>query len=76
MDDPCVVSIRKLMMGNYHRDIRIICAGKATLCSQKVHNLVSGIRQCSQRSAYVLVLDSDIDLHPYALVHLMQAVEK
>ncbi|EFJ40451.1 hypothetical protein VOLCADRAFT_119967 [Volvox carteri f. nagariensis] len=61
------------------RDVRLVVAGLASSCSQKVHNLCAGIESCDPRVArdggYIMCLDDDVALHPGSLAELVSELE-
>ncbi|KAI3425799.1 hypothetical protein D9Q98_007774 [Chlorella vulgaris] len=57
------------------RPVRVQSAGFAEHTSQKIHNLLAGIRQASADSQYVLCLDDDVLLHPGLLASLIRDME-
>lgn len=57
------------------RPVTVICAGQAQRTSQKIHNLMAGIRAASPDAAYVLCLDDDVQLHPGLLEALVRDME-
>lgn len=76
MNDSSINHIKRVQLFNEELNTRIICAGPSTTCSQKVHNIVAGITSASRQSSYALVLDSDIELHCYAIADLVQQVKE
>ncbi|GFR40244.1 hypothetical protein Agub_g814 [Astrephomene gubernaculifera] len=61
------------------RTVRLLVAGLAEGCSQKIHNLCAGIEAADPRVAseggYVLCLDDDVALHPGSLEDLVAEME-
>lgn len=53
----------------------IVYAGKASSCSQKIHNLEFGIKQVKQSHSYVLCLDDDVEPHSSFLENLVADLE-
>jgi hypothetical protein len=45
-------------------DIKLVAAGLSFHCSQKIHNILAAVEMASRRSAYLVILDDDIKLHP------------
>lgn len=54
---------------------RLHSAGAAERTSQKIHNLLAGIRQAGPGSQYILCLDDDVLLHPGLLASLVRDME-
>lgn len=54
---------------------RIHSAGTATRTSQKIHNLLAGIRQAGGEAQYILCLDDDVLLHSGLLASLVRDME-
>ena len=46
------------------RSVQVLVAGPARTCSQKLHNMLEGIRHSSAASEFVLFLDDDVLVHP------------
>ena len=59
-----------------NREGKVIISGHASTSSQKIHNLIAGIKAANQQAAYILCFDDDVHLHPgllSSLVHHMQS---
>lgn len=56
--------------------MHVITAGQTTRCSQKIHNLIAGIRAAHSASKYILCLDDDIHLHPTTLQNFVFDMEQ
>eukprot|EP00898_Chlorokybus_atmophyticus_P006719 jgi/Chlat1/7048/Chrsp56S00528 len=57
--------------------VQLVVAGHATTCSQKIHNMLAGVRASEQHSSdYTLFLDDDIRLHPDTVHVLVNALQK
>jgi len=63
-DDPAVAVIRRAMAEHPAIDARIVVAGRATDCGQKVHNLRAGTAGLSQQIEYLAFVDSDAGPRP------------
>ncbi len=57
------------------RSVRVVVAGRATNSSQKIHNMLEGVKQSAKSSKYVLFLDDDVRAHPQLINHLQAALE-
>ena len=57
------------------RAVRVVVAGCASTSSQKMHNMLEGIKQSAKSSKYVLFLDDDVRAHPQLLSHLQAALK-
>jgi len=63
-DDPAVEAIRRAMAEHPEVDARIVVAGCATDCGQKVHNLRAGTAGLPQHIEYLAFVDSDAGPRP------------
>jgi cellulose synthase/poly-beta-1,6-N-acetylglucosamine synthase-like glycosyltransferase len=64
VDDPAVEVIRRAMADHRRVAARLVIAGQATACGQKVHNLRSGTAGLSPQIEYLAFLDSDARPRP------------
>jgi hypothetical protein len=55
--------------------MRVCVTGLAETCSQKIHNLIVGVRSTSRDSKYVLCMDDDVRMHPIMLQDLVDSLE-
>ena len=67
--------ISETFNGDRNYKVRIVVSGMATTCSQKIHNLLEGIKNVSEDSKYIIFLDDDVTLQPDFLTHLVRDVE-
>lgn len=76
-EDPAYNAVLRLL-SDYRDDVdaRILVAGLATTCSQKIHNQLVGVEQMHKDSKYVLFLDDDVRLHPGTIGALTAEMEK
>jgi len=63
-DDPAYAAIRRAMAKHPWVPARVVVAGRATDCGQKVHNLRVATRHLSQRVKYLAFVDSDARPRP------------
>ena len=63
-DDPAVAVIRQVTAEYPEVDARIVVAGRATDCGQKVHNLRAGTAGLSPEIEYLAFVDSDAGPRP------------
>jgi len=63
-DDPAVEVIRRVMADHPRVAVRLVIAGQATDCGQKVHNLRAGTAGLSPQVEYLAFLDSDARPRP------------
>ena len=56
------------------RSVQVLVAGPARTCSQKLHNMLEGIRQSSAASEFVLFLDDDVLVHPRLVWDMQTAI--
>jgi len=63
-DDPAVAVIRQAMADHPEVDARIVVAGRATDCGQKVHNLRAATAGLSPEIEYLAFVDSDAGPRP------------
>ena len=61
-DDPIYPIIRRLMAAHRRVQSRLIVAGRATTCGQKVHNLRAATADLPERVEYLAFVDSDARL--------------
>jgi ceramide glucosyltransferase len=61
-DDPIYPIIRRLMAAHRRVRSRLIVAGRATTCGQKVHNLRAATADLPERVEYLAFVDSDARL--------------
>lgn len=52
-------------------DVRVLIAGRATACGQKIHNLLFAYNQIPEDTQALAFADSDICVHPDWLSHLV-----
>ncbi|KAI8100555.1 hypothetical protein M9434_004947 [Picochlorum sp. BPE23] len=79
MNDPSVSIINELSEtfdGSRSKSAKIVCAGRARHSSQKIHNLMCGIKHCikSSRDAqneYIMCMDDDVQPHSTFLEDLI-----
>lgn len=85
MEDPSVPLIKDLKAMNLatpdcNRTIEIACAGESVHCSQKIHNLIHGIRYSikttMESNEYILCMDDDVQPHSGFLETLMTEMER
>ncbi|GAB4823475.1 hypothetical protein N2152v2_010521 [Parachlorella kessleri] len=57
------------------RTHRVVFSGAATRTSQKIHNLIAGLRAAEPHHAYALCLDDDVQLQPALLASLVRDME-
>lgn len=69
--DPAVAVIQTLIDEFGTDRACLVVAGKATTCSQKVHNQLTAIRQGSRNAEVLAFIDSDIHPEPNLLRHLV-----
>ena len=53
---------------------RVVAAGRATTSSQKIHNMLAGVRAMREDSDYVLFLDDDVETRPGTVECLARAL--
>ena len=58
-EDPAVAVIRRVMAEHPRVAARLVIAGRATQCGQKVHNLRAATAELSPRVEYLAFVDSD-----------------
>ena len=58
-DDPACEHIRAVIASNSHRNIRLVVAGRATRCGQKVHNLRMATADLPADARILAFVDSD-----------------
>ena len=73
--DPAISLIEQLKAQSQDIDVKIVIAGRAKTCSQKLHNIIAGIDGCSLDSKYVLFLDDDVLIHKCLLDNLVNTLE-
>lgn len=78
--DPAYTAAQQQLLGltgvrRAHNTMRVCTTGLAENCSQKVHNLVVGVRAASHDSKYVLCMDDDVRMHPRMLTDLVKSLE-
>ncbi|XP_022960956.1 uncharacterized protein LOC111461602 isoform X1 [Cucurbita moschata] len=76
-EDPAYNAVLRLL-SDYRDDVdaRILVAGLATTCSQKIHNQLVGVEEMHKDTKYVLFLDDDVRLHPGTIGALTAEMEK
>lgn len=65
-DDPSravIEALRAKFIDLSHVSVRLVLAGAATTCGQKVHNLCAGLEQVDPRSTVLAFVDSDARVH-------------
>ncbi|KAJ1623082.1 hypothetical protein T492DRAFT_845794 [Pavlovales sp. CCMP2436] len=63
-EDPAHPKIKRLIQELGAHKIKLVVAGLSFHSSQKIHNQLAGISVASRLSAYLLIVDDDIQLHP------------
>ena len=58
----------------FSRSGRVVEAGRATTSSQKIHNMLAGVRAMHDGSEYVLFLDDDVETRPGTIECLARAL--
>lgn len=53
----------------------VLFSGRAAKCSQKIHNLVHGIRHARDESDYIICMDDDVQPHPGFVRELVYDLE-
>ena len=82
LKDPSISLVKELESKNRDtgRSITIICAGESEHCSQKIHNLIHGIRYgvktMVDQNEYVLCMDDDVQPHAEFLETLISDMER
>lgn len=54
---------------------RVVVAGPATSCSQKLHNILEGLAAAAPDSKFALCLDDDIQAHPSFMERTVQQLQ-
>ena len=76
-DDPAYSAMKEFRDVSGHAEkIKIVVAGFAFHCSQKIHNLLEGVKHVSDRSDYVLFLDDDAEMKPAIMQDMIWHLEK
>ena len=74
-DDPAYAKLfelkDKLAPASKALEVRIWIAGRSTMCSQKIHNLLYCYEQISDEVEIMAFADSDIQVRPDWLIHLV-----
>ena len=73
--DPACEAVRRCLSQD---DAEVVVCGKATCCSQKLHNIVGGIsrlRGCDSDAKYALFLDDDVCLHGELIGNFVETLE-
>ncbi|KAJ4890949.1 Nucleotide-diphospho-sugar transferases superfamily protein [Raphanus sativus] len=76
-EDPAYHAVSRLL--SMHQDqveAKVVIAGLATTCSQKIHNQLIGAEKIHKDTKYVLFLDDDVSLHPGTVGALTAEMEK
>eukprot|EP00292_Cryptomonas_paramecium_P006761 CAMPEP_0113698228 /NCGR_PEP_ID=MMETSP0038_2-20120614/22589_1 /TAXON_ID=2898 /ORGANISM="Cryptomonas paramecium" /LENGTH=460 /DNA_ID=CAMNT_0000621359 /DNA_START=79 /DNA_END=1457 /DNA_ORIENTATION=- /assembly_acc=CAM_ASM_000170 len=55
--------------------MKVLVAGESFHCSQKIHNLLVGVKQVDPRSTYVLLLDDDAEMSSTVLGELVTCLD-
>lgn len=71
MDDPSISIVKELSAAfndSKDKNIEIVCAGRGRHSSQKIHNLIDGIKHCIKSSQdpqneYIMCMDDDVQPH-------------
>lgn len=75
--DPAVAVIERLRARYVGQSARVVVAGMATACGQKVHNLIAGtIATASSKADVFAFVDSDARPKPEALARLVSRLER
>lgn len=74
-DDPAVAMIRRLQSAFAHVPSRLVVAGLAHDCGQKVHNLRAATAEVSPRTQVLAFVDSDARPHPDFLMRLIDRLD-
>ncbi len=74
-DDPACAVIRRLMNQYAHVPARLVIAGQATACGQKIHNLLAGVDRVTDDVAYLAFVDSDAQPKPWWLKLLVRRLD-
>lgn len=56
-------------------NIRTIIAGKCCTSSQKIHNMLAGIRECSPDTKYIQFLDINCEIYPSTIENNVKLME-
>lgn len=76
-DDPAYAAMKGFREGCGHAEkIKIVVAGFAFHCSQKIHNLLEGVKHVSGMSDYVLFLDDDAEMKPAIMQDMIWHLEE
>jgi cellulose synthase/poly-beta-1,6-N-acetylglucosamine synthase-like glycosyltransferase len=73
--DAAAVAVRKMLAAEGVPNARVVLTPHAVRASQKICNLMAGVRAAAGRHKWVLCLDDDIELHPRSLADLVAAAE-
>ncbi|KAG2323562.1 hypothetical protein Bca4012_059040 [Brassica carinata] len=76
-EDPAYHAVSRLLSTHQdHVEAKVVIAGLATTCSQKIHNQLIGVEKMHKDTKYVLFLDDDVSLHPGTIGALTSEMEK
>ncbi|XP_010526438.1 PREDICTED: uncharacterized protein LOC104804008 isoform X2 [Tarenaya hassleriana] len=77
IEDPAYHAVSRLLSEFQDQvDAKVVVAGLATTCSQKIHNQLVGVEKMHKDTKYVLFLDDDVRLHPGTIGALTAEMEK
>lgn len=83
MKDPCIPIIRNLQATHKEcpsHSVILACSGESRHCSQKIHNLIHGIRYsiktAEEPHGYIVCMDDDVQPHPEFLETLISDMER
>jgi ceramide glucosyltransferase len=71
-NDPALVVIEKVMLDFKNIKSRILIAGQATTSGQKIHNLITAVKEIDQRIEVLVFVDSDARPQPQWLKSLVE----
>ena len=69
--DPAWPLLNRLLVNSPNACASLIVAGKATGCSQKIHNLLVGLNHIAPETSILAFVDSDAQVHPHWLCALV-----
>lgn len=75
--EPAICVLRDVLqdLACHNLTCSIVYAGKASSCSQKIHNLEFGMKQANKSHSYILCLDDDVQPHSTFLEDLIADLE-
>lgn len=77
VNEPAICILRDVLQNFACQNFtwNIVYAGKASSCSQKIHNLEFGIKKAKKSNTYILCLDDDVQPHSTFLKDLVADLE-